>query len=156
MMRPDDAPASAIRGIDHVVLLVRGDHIDAIAKQWTDILGVEFEEMADETLGVRVVINLDAGIELLAPLGSYGSHGAVLEQHLAEHGEGFFSLVVKVDDAEAAGERAVAAGSTVVRRFETSGSEVYAHRYDRFLELALTPIGGINVTVAELRKRKPV
>ena len=142
-----------VRGIDHIIVLVRGDRIEEVAAQWRSTLGLQFDDMTDEAIGVRVIIDLDSGIELIAPLGEFGSHGAFFTKYIEENGEGLQSVVFRVDDLDAATQRATEAGSTVLRHYEPSGTEPYAHRYDVFKENALSPINGVFVSLAQLQKK---
>jgi Glyoxalase/Bleomycin resistance protein/Dioxygenase superfamily len=149
-----------VLGIDHVALVVRGENIDAVAAEWERALGLDFEEVNRPDLGLRIKIDLDAGVELVAPLGDVGSHGPFFQRYLDEHGEGFQSIIFRVGNLEQATDRAAKAGKSVIRTSVLRGDEPWFDRYSEFVELPLEPINGIHATVARIeqipeRRRPP-
>jgi 4-hydroxyphenylpyruvate dioxygenase-like putative hemolysin len=65
-----------------------------------------------------------APVELIAPLGRFGTHGEFFTNYIEEHGEDVQSIVFKVDDLDAATRHAVDGGVIVLRRFQTAGTEL--------------------------------
>lgn len=145
----------SVRGVHHVAIVVRPENLDAVAAKWAAVLGVEFDEFSDEETGLRVFAALEAGFELIAPLGPTGRYGPFYTRWLEEHGEGLQTVVFNVDDLGAAEERAEAGGCSLLPLVELKGHEPFAHRYDHYVERPLTPIGGINLCVADIRVKPP-
>lgn len=99
-------------GLHHVVFCVRRENQDAAAALWSD-LGFTFTEIDLADVGLRVLLDWDGGIEVIAPTAAGGSEAANVERFLAEHGEGVYSVVVTVPDIDAATAVAERHGSRV-------------------------------------------
>jgi methylmalonyl-CoA/ethylmalonyl-CoA epimerase len=87
--------------LHHVVFCVRRDNQDNATRMWRD-LGFSFTEINLADLGLRVLLDWDGGIEIISPSGSGGSETEEVERFLSEHGEGVYSVVVKVPDIDSA------------------------------------------------------
>jgi len=149
-----------VLGVNHVSLVVHEHNLDAVADKWERILGLDFEEINSLELGLRMKVDLDAGIELVAPLGSTGAHGALFKKHLDEHGEGFHSIIFRVDNLGEARRAITESGNTVTREIRLRGDEPWFDRYSEFVALAFEPIHGIHASVARIeqipeRRRQP-
>jgi hypothetical protein len=124
--------------LHHVVFCVRPENQDRAAGFWRQ-LGLTFAEVDLTDLGLRVLIDWDAGIEVVSPVGD-GEQSAGFTTFLAERGEGLYSVVMGVD--EVAGPVALAAryGAVV---------EYVQHRRHGALtidEVSLAPFCGMAVT----------
>ena len=87
--------------LHHVVFCVRPENQDAAADFWRH-LGLAFVEIGLEEEGLRVLLDWDAGIEIISPTGARGTETDRFERFLADHGEGVCSVVVDTscfDDA---------------------------------------------------------
>ncbi|MCA1843060.1 MAG: VOC family protein [Actinobacteria bacterium] len=154
-------------GIDHVAIVVRQENLDDAAARWAEVLGLHYEAIHDEELGVRAFLDLEAGVELIAPLGRTGRFGDFFSRFLDEHGEGLQSVVLRVDDLDGAKTRALSAGcrllpavartlpavERILPAIELHHDDPPADRSDRFVELPLAPIWGTHVTLAGLEKK---
>ena len=132
--------------IHHIVLAYRDAARQLAARQrFTEILGID--DWVDlgviEAGHVAVVVSWSSGLELLAPTGP----GSILDDHLAAHGEGFYSLVFGVDDLEASVDRAKAAGTSVYRL--PRPPERAFERFTVAREAVLGEIGAIDVILGE-------
>lgn len=141
-------------GVHHVAFVVRKENLDRIAARWTEVLGLHFDEVDDEENGLRVLIDMTAGIELIAPHGPTGRFGPFYTRYLEEHGEGFQTVVLRVDDLEAAEARATAAGQRLFPLVHLRGDEPYADRFERYVERPLAPICGTHVVVADIEEKE--
>ena len=91
--------------IDHVVFIVRPENLNSAAERLSAVMDLKFDGPHDDvTLGIRVLIDWQAGIELLTP---YDPEVATTQvAYLEKHGEGFYRLIFGVTDLERALERA--------------------------------------------------
>jgi catechol 2,3-dioxygenase-like lactoylglutathione lyase family enzyme len=98
--------------LDRLVIAVRD--IDAAVELYTTLFGGIFRrssDAADRSLGVRVAVNMDVGIELLTPV--EGAENLVVERlhrFLAEKGDGIFGAGMRIDSTQDAIDRAERAG----------------------------------------------
>jgi methylmalonyl-CoA/ethylmalonyl-CoA epimerase len=145
----------AVLGVHHVAFVVRMENLERVAQRWTEVLGLSFDEVDSEEDGLRVLIDMTAGIELIAPHGPTGRFGPFYTRYLEEHGEGFQAVVLKVEDLGAAESRAVAAGQRVLPPVRLKGDEPYADRFERYVELPLAPVLGTHVVVADIAEKEP-
>ena len=125
--------------LHHVVFCVHFDHQEQAADLWRG-LGLTFAEIALPDLGIRVLIDWDAGIELVSPVPGSGEVAAEYTSFLATRGEGFFSVVMAVDEVE--GPAAVA------RRYGAHVAYQQRRRHGDLDidEVQLTPIHGMPIT----------
>lgn len=82
----------------HVVIAVAPHRIAHTAALFTD-LGFRFSEMELDDVGLRVLLDWDGGIELVTPLDDRCSP---VGDFLATHGDGVYSLAIRVADAPGA------------------------------------------------------
>ncbi|HVW32074.1 MAG TPA: VOC family protein [Acidimicrobiia bacterium] len=136
-----------------MAFVVRPENLDRVARRWSEVLGLQFDEVDDEEIGLRVMVDMTAGLELIAPHGPTGRYGPFYTRYLEEHGEGFQTVVFRVDDLEAAEQRAAAAGIQILPRVHLTGDESFADRFERYVELPLSPICGTHVVVADIEER---
>ena len=88
--------------LHHVVFAVARERHDAVAQLFTE-LGFTFNEGNLDDLGIRVLLDWERGIELIsANPGSAGEVAASVNEFLAAHGDGVFTVVVQVPAASEA------------------------------------------------------
>ncbi len=124
--------------LHHVVFCVRPENQDRAAGLW-EALGLTFAEVDLDDLGLRVLIDWNAGIEVVSPVGD-GEQSASFTTFLAERGEGLYSVVMGVD--EVAGPTAVAARYGAAIEYEQHRS----HGTLTIDEVSLAPFCGMAVT----------
>ena len=103
--------------IDHVVMMVREENLDACVERLSAVLGVEFEYFTFEPQGLRGAISLESGLEVITPL----TPDSVLGRQLEAWGEGLHSITFGVPDVEAAKERAEANGMRTYGVYDALG-----------------------------------
>lgn len=124
--------------LHHVVFCVRPEHQEQAAGLWRE-LGLTFAEVELDDLSLRVLIDWNAGIEIVSPVGT-GEASAPFTTFLDEHGEGLYSVVMGVDEVEGPTALAARYGATVDYR---------QHRQHGGLtidEVSLAPYCGMPVT----------
>ena len=125
--------------VHHAVFCVHGHNQERAADLWRQ-LGLTFAEVVLDDLEIRVLIDWDAGIELVAPLPDAGEPARAFTAFLEDRGEGLYSLAMDVDEVD--GPEAIA------RRY---GAEV-EYRQHRELgslvidEVMLAPVHGMPIT----------
>lgn len=116
--------------LHHVVFAVAPQRRDAMAAMFTD-LGFTFEEAELTELGVRVHLDWNRGIELISPVpGSAASVATYVNEFLDRHGDGVYTVVLRVGDAAAAESVAQRHGSTTRFRQGFSGEGSYLDEID--------------------------
>ena len=131
---PDATPS-----LHHIVFCVRAANQEHAAAFWRD-LGFEFVDIDLPEIGLRVMLDWDRGIEVIAPTEGAGEMAAPFLQFLDEHGDGVYSVVVRTSDVDAPISIAARYGATV---------EYQQHREDAGYwldEASLTPLHGMRVT----------
>lgn len=136
----DQPEGIELPSVHHVVFCVRPENQEAAADVWRS-LGFEFVEIELVEEGLRVLLDWDRGIEVVAPSEAGGSESPRFEAFLAERGEGVWSVVVRVADVDE-GIADLARHGVVVR---------YLQRRDlgesRLDEADLEPLYGMPVTL---------
>jgi 4-hydroxyphenylpyruvate dioxygenase-like putative hemolysin len=133
------AMADATPSLHHVVFCVRSENQESAAAFWRD-LGFEFVDIDLPEIGLRVLLDWDRGVEVIAPTEGAGEMAAPFLQFLDEHGEGVYSVVVRTVDVDAPISIAARYGATV---------EYQQHRDDAGYSLdeaSLNPLHGMRVT----------
>lgn len=88
--------------LHHVVFAVAAERTADMVQMFTD-LGFTFNAAELTDLGVHVHLDWDHGVELISPLpGSTASVAASVNDFLDRHGDGVYTVVVRVPDAGAA------------------------------------------------------
>ncbi|WP_221193461.1 hypothetical protein [Mycolicibacterium iranicum] len=110
-----------------------------MTQMFTD-LGFSFNAAELTELGVHVQLDWDRGIELISPVpGSTASVAASVNEFLDLHGDGIYTVVVRVPDAAAAEAVADRYGSSTRFRQSFSGDGSYLDEIDlSVLALPLT------------------
>lgn len=133
--------------IDHIVLAYRDRASqDRAREEFTRQLGVDdWEDLGDlDDVKLRIWISWQAGLELICPTGP----GSFVDDHLARHGEGFFSMVFGVADLPSAMKRVEDGGgkSIPLAAVPPPGA---LRRYTVTREAVVGEIGRINVLLGE-------
>lgn len=137
--------------VSHVVFCFRPENLDEAAAFWTDALGVELEEVGRPELGLRVLVSLSSGIELIAPTPEGGPAATRVLAHLDAHGEGFYDLVYGVADLDATAAACERFGVRTTHRNSFADMEPWAGRFDVLDEVHLEPwAGDLRVTLGRL------
>jgi methylmalonyl-CoA/ethylmalonyl-CoA epimerase len=124
--------------LHHVVFAVARERHDTVAQLFTE-LGFSFNDINLEELGLRVLLDWNRGIELISPNpGSTATVAASVNEFLASHGDGIYTVVVQVPAASEAEDIAQRYGSTT--RFR-QGFEDTADSGNYLEEIDLSVVG---------------
>ncbi|MGO4446646.1 hypothetical protein AB4Z42_25195 [Mycobacterium sp. 2YAF39] len=94
-------------------------------------LGFSFNAAELTELGVTVALDWDRGIELISPVpGSTASVAASVNEFLDRHGDGVYTVVLRVPDASAAESVTERYGSTTRFRQSFDGEGSYLHEVE--------------------------
>ncbi|MGV0812184.1 hypothetical protein ABQF34_09510 [Mycolicibacterium boenickei] len=116
--------------LHHVVFAVAADRQAGMVQLFTD-LGFTFNAAELTDLGVHVQLDWDRGVELISPVpGSTTSVAASVNDFLGRHGDGVYTVVLRVPDAGAAETVAQRYGSATRFRQEFSGEGSYLDEID--------------------------
>jgi methylmalonyl-CoA/ethylmalonyl-CoA epimerase len=116
--------------LHHVVFAVATQRRADVAKLFTD-LGFGFEDLELTELGLRVYLDWNRGIELISPIpGSNGSVAASVHEFLERHGDGLYTVVIRVPGASAAESIAERYGATTRFRQNFEGEGTYLDEVD--------------------------
>jgi len=144
-------PRRNVGAIDHLVLAYRNVERQAEAKeQFSALLGLDdWDDLGElDEAGVRVFVSWSSGLELLAPTRAE----SMIEHHLAERGEGLFSLVVGVADLDTAVEQVRSAGGKAVY-FPPVPAKVAARFAVAREALVVDKVGGLTLVLGEFAPR---
>jgi len=147
----DSADRLNVGRIDHIVLAYRDrESLDRVRSQFSTLLGVDDWEELGEIAEVRlhIWISWRAGLELICPT----SEGSFIDEHLATHGEGFFSMVFGVADLQSAMTRVTHHGGDAIALLATPPKGAL-RRYAVTREAVVGEIGGIHVLLGEFSLR---
>lgn len=116
--------------LHHVVFAVAAERKADMVQMFTD-LGFTFNAAELTDLGVHVHLDWDRGVELISPLpGSTASVAASVNDFLDLHGDGVYTVVVRVPDAAAAEAVTQRYGSVTRFRQGFSGEGSYLDEID--------------------------
>ena len=116
--------------LHHVVFAVARERHDAVGQLFTD-LGFTFNEIALDELGLRVLLDWERGIELISPNPQSSAEVAgFVNDFLARHGDGVYTVVVQVPGASAAQDIAQRYGSITRFRQGFEGDGNYLEEID--------------------------
>lgn len=116
--------------LHHVVFAVAPERHADVAKLFTD-LGFGFEDLELAELGLHVYLDWNRGIELISPIpGSAGSVAASVNEFLDRHGDGVYTVVIRVPGASAAEAVAEGYGATTRFRQNFAGEGSYLDEID--------------------------
>jgi hypothetical protein len=128
--------------LHHVVFAIALERLDAAAAYLTE-LGFQFQAFNHDELGLAIRLDWDRGFELISPLPGAPQEAGSAAEFLARSGDGLFSVVVRIDDCDAAEHLARRHGVNpdFRQRVEGDGFEV--------AEVKLEPLFGIPLTLLE-------
>jgi 4-hydroxyphenylpyruvate dioxygenase-like putative hemolysin len=122
---PDSSPL-----LHHVVFAVTPHRHADVARLFTD-LGFGFEDFELAELGLHVCLDWNRGIELISPIpGSPASVAASVNEFLERHGDGVYTVVMRVPAASAAEAVAERYGATTRFRQSLGGEGSYLDEVD--------------------------
>jgi hypothetical protein len=132
--------------VHHAVFCVHCDNQQRAADIWRD-LGLTFADLVLDDLEIRVLIDWDAGIEIVAPLPDAGESAEAFTTFLETQGEGLYSLAMSVDGVDGAEAIARRYGAEVeYRQHREVGSLVID-------EVMLAPVHGMPITFLAIGER---
>ncbi|UXA12703.1 hypothetical protein KXD97_02165 [Mycobacterium sp. SMC-8] len=116
--------------LHHVVFAVAPQRWHDTAQMFTE-LGFRFNAAELTELGIRVQLDWDRGVELISPItGSDAAVAASVNEFLDRHGDGVYTVVLRIPEA-AAGEAVIDRYGAVTRfRQEFSGDGTYLDEVD--------------------------
>ena len=116
--------------LHHVVFAVAPERHAAVAQLFTD-LGFAFENFQLTEHGLDIHLDWNRGIELISPIPeSPGSVAASVNEFLARHGDGVYTVVIGVPAASAAEAVAERYGATTRFRQHLEGEGSYLDEID--------------------------
>jgi methylmalonyl-CoA/ethylmalonyl-CoA epimerase len=133
--------------LHHVVFCVRPENQERAAGLWRE-LGLQFQEVSLEDLSVRVLIDWNAGIEIISPTDRANAKAADFTAFLNEKGEGLYSVVMGVSEVD--GPAAIAARYGAPIQFE----QRRAYGSFQLDEIMLAPVHGMAITFLATRQTK--
>ncbi len=140
--------------VHHVCWCFEPENVDAVKAFWKERFETKLFDFVQPELGLRVLINWEAGVEIIAPLGQGGTAGPQVRAHLDARGEGVYTVAVEVDDLPAATAQAEAAGASVTLRDEFvvgKGDDAL-----EVLQMVLSDVLGMRLTLQACRAQSSV
>ena len=133
-------------GVNRVVIVVKD--IVRAGRLFSELLGAKFYDAGIvDRFGVKAMVSWDGGIELISPV----TEDSEAARFLREKGEGVYTVIFNVDDADQAASRAKALG---VR--QTGIIEFDQHPFfKKFKEILLAPEDtcGAFVALAQIERK---
>ena len=132
--------------LHHVVFCLHHRNLARAAELWRE-LGLTFAEIDLPDLGIQVLIDWNAGIELVSPVPGTGQSAAAFTTFLETRGEGVYSVVMAIDEVGDAVSVADRYGAQV---------EYSQHRQHGSLtidEVMLAPVHGMPITFLSTSER---
>ncbi|MDM3973054.1 hypothetical protein QRB36_02575 [Mycobacterium marseillense] len=125
--------------LHHVVFAVAPDRHAAVTQMFSD-LGFVFEPLQLAELGLDIHLDWNRGIELISPIpGSTGEVAVSVTEFLERHGDGVFTVVIRVPEAATADAVAERYGATTRFRQRMEGEGTFLDENDvSILGLPLT------------------
>jgi methylmalonyl-CoA/ethylmalonyl-CoA epimerase len=116
--------------LHHVVFAVATERQSTVAQMFSE-LGFSFNAAELTELGVTVALDWDRGLELISPVpDSTASVAASVNEFLDRHGDGVYTVVLRVPDASAAESIAERYGSATRFRQSFDGEGSYLHEVE--------------------------
>ena len=117
-------------GVNRVVIVVKD--IERAGRLFTELLGAKLHDAGVvDRFGVKAMVSWDGGLELISPI----TEDSEAAQFLREKGEGIYTVIFNVDDADQAATKAKALG---IR--QTGIIEFDQHPFfKKFKEILLAP-----------------
>lgn len=130
----------------HVVFAVAAERLDA-ATTFLEVLGFRFQTHVLDDVGLRVTLDWDRGVELVTPTEPQDRNPGSVAHFLARSGDGVFSVVMRVEDADASMELARRYGASAEFRQDRSGDGL------ELVEVQLATIFGMPLTFLSTNMR---
>lgn len=137
--------------IDHIAFIARPENFTAMAERIATVLDLDFDGPYDNVeLGLRVIIDWHAGIELLTPCDP--ELATIQTAYLDKYGEGFYRLVFGVADLDSALKRVTDNGLQVgVRMNGLKLNPGWTALFDRIDEVSVEkPAPGFYLTLGQI------
>jgi 4-hydroxyphenylpyruvate dioxygenase-like putative hemolysin len=141
--------SKSVGRVDHVCFIYSSvERQNAASEEFGALLGVnDWHEMESPSRKLRVLMSWNGGIELIAPT----EPNSYLDNHLARHGEGFYSFAFGVENLDDAVESLEAQGRTAAR---TEGHPESRARFAVARQAVIGgPVGGHKVIISEFKKK---
>ena len=126
--------------VDHVVMMVWPENLDAAVERVRQLCEVEFEYFDVPVQGVKGALSTETGLEFIAPRRDGSSSSDSLVRLLEEKGEGLHSITFGVADAHATHERITRQGFKTRGVFDARNDDTpdfMKARFDTMLEVHL-------------------
>jgi len=104
----------------HVVYAVAPERLDAATAFFSE-LGFTFATFELGELGVQVTLDWAGGVELISPLDTEAGRNSAVAEFLTSHGDGVYSVVLRVADIATAEEVAARYGALTRFRQHRTG-----------------------------------
>lgn len=98
-----------VNRVSHVAFCVKPENFERVVSFWENAYGLKFDDIDVPRLGIRVKVDIEAGLEILTPDPSIGPVADRITEFL-ESGEGVYTVVFGIDDMDAALAQAEANG----------------------------------------------
>jgi 4-hydroxyphenylpyruvate dioxygenase-like putative hemolysin len=124
----------------HVVFAVAPERLDP-AVAFLEALGFRFNAHELDDLDLRVMLDWERGVELVTPTAPEARNPGSVADFLARKGDGVYSVVVRVDDADATAAVAARYGAGAEFRQDRGGDGV------KLVEVQLSAMFGMPLTL---------
>jgi 4-hydroxyphenylpyruvate dioxygenase-like putative hemolysin len=124
----------------HVVFAVAPERLDA-ATELLEALGFRFQMHELPDIGLLVTLDWQRGVELATPMAGAPTAPGSVSEFLARNGDGVYSVVVRVDNADASADLAGRYGAAVEFRQDRGGDGL------ELVEVQLAALFGIPLTL---------
>ncbi len=111
---------STLPQMHHVVYAVAPERRDAATGFFSD-LGFSFATFELEELGLQVTLDWAGGVELVSPLDTEAGRSSAVAEFLTTHGDGVYSVALRVADITTAEEVAARYGAVTKFRQHREG-----------------------------------
>lgn len=106
----------------HVVYAVTPHRVEAAAAFFSE-LGFSFATFELADVGLQVSLDWSGGVELVTPMGTEVGRNSAVAKFLAAHGDGIYSVALRVGDIAAAEAVAARYGAVVTYRQHREGQD---------------------------------
>jgi len=144
-----------VNRVSHVVYCFRPENFDAAVAFATEVLGARLEDSSRPELGLRIMVSLESGLELISPDSSLGPAPERFTRFLADHGEGVYDVVYGVRDLDETAAKAAAFGVGVTHRGSFADLPPWKGRFDVLDEAHLEPHLGMQLTLGRIEPTAP-
>jgi hypothetical protein len=142
-----------INRVSHVVYCFTAENLPRAVAFLSEVLGATFEESSRPELGLRIMISLENGLELIAPAPDLGPVPERFTQHLEQYGEGVYNIVYGVRDLDEVTIRAKQFGVGVTHRGSFADLPPWQGRFDVLDEAHLEPHLGMKITLGRIEPK---